>query len=90
MTDEPTPAPIDESESQIPAPVVAAPKKKSSVVNPYTWGTGRRKAAVARVRIKPGTGAFTVNKRDVEVFFCLKLEQAKPELNAGGMKGMRT
>lgn len=32
-------------------------------------GTGRRKAAVARVRLKPGEGRFLVNKRPVEEFF---------------------
>jgi small subunit ribosomal protein S9 len=26
----------------------------------WWWGTGRRKTAVARVRIKPGTGQFTI------------------------------
>lgn len=35
----------------------------------YTWGTGRRKSSVARVRIKPGTGTFLVNKREVEEYF---------------------
>lgn len=35
----------------------------------WWWGTGRRKAAVARVRIKPGNGVFTVNKRDMAEFF---------------------
>jgi small subunit ribosomal protein S9 len=30
----------------------------------YYWGTGRRKTAVARVRIKPGKGLFTINNRD--------------------------
>ena len=39
------------------------------VNNPYTWGLGRRKSAVARVRIKPGAGAFIVNGKPVEVFF---------------------
>ena len=29
-------------------------------------GTGRRKNAVARVRLVPGTGKITVNKKDVE------------------------
>lgn len=38
--------------------------------NPYYWGTGRRKTAIARVRIKPGDGKFVVNKREVDVFFC--------------------
>lgn len=33
------------------------------------WGTGRRKSAVARVRIVPGSGKFTINKRGVEAYF---------------------
>ncbi len=40
-----------------------------AVNNPYIWGTGRRKTATARVRIKPGTGKFTVNGREFEQFF---------------------
>ena len=35
----------------------------------WWWGTGRRKAAVARVRIKPGTGTFNVNKKDLTEYF---------------------
>ena len=35
----------------------------------YTWGTGRRKSSVARVRIKPGTGTFRVNNREMKVYF---------------------
>ncbi len=35
----------------------------------FVWGTGRRKSAVARVRVKPGEGKFLVNKRDVNEFF---------------------
>ena len=33
------------------------------------YGTGRRKNAVARVRLVPGTGKVTVNKRDAEEYF---------------------
>ncbi|TDR93765.1 30S ribosomal protein S9 [Enterovirga rhinocerotis] len=33
------------------------------------YATGKRKDAVARVWIKPGTGKITVNDRDVEVYF---------------------
>ena len=33
------------------------------------WGTGRRKEAVARVRLIPGTGKVTVNKRDALNYF---------------------
>ena len=36
---------------------------------PLTQTTGRRKRAVARVRIRPGTGKITVNKRPVEEYF---------------------
>ncbi len=32
-------------------------------------GTGRRKNAVARVRLVPGTGKVTVNKRDAKEYF---------------------
>lgn len=33
------------------------------------YGTGRRKTASARVFIKPGTGAITINDRTVEQYF---------------------
>ena len=36
---------------------------------PLTQATGRRKEAVARVRIRPGTGVITVNKRPIENYF---------------------
>lgn len=35
----------------------------------WFWGTGRRKTAVARVRVKPGKGEFTVNEKPLEQFF---------------------
>ena len=35
----------------------------------YTWGTGRRKTAVARVRIREGTGQFIVNDLDANDYF---------------------
>jgi len=36
---------------------------------PLTQTTGRRKQAVARVRIRPGTGKIVVNGRPVEEYF---------------------
>ena len=39
---------------------------------PYFYGTGRRKKSVARVRIYPGTGAITINKRDIDDNFGLE------------------
>lgn len=35
----------------------------------HFYGTGRRREAVARVYIKPGSGKFTVNGRPVEEYF---------------------
>lgn len=35
----------------------------------WYWGTGRRKTACARVRLKAGSGTFTVNEKPLEVFF---------------------
>ena len=40
--------------------------------NPYFYGTGRRKSSVARVRVYPnGTGAITINGRDIDDYFGL-------------------
>ena len=36
-------------------------------------GTGRRKSSVARVRLIPGTGKITVNKKDLNDYFGLEL-----------------
>jgi small subunit ribosomal protein S9 len=36
---------------------------------PLTQTTGRRKEAVARVRLRPGTGKITINKRTFEDYF---------------------
>jgi small subunit ribosomal protein S9 len=33
------------------------------------YGTGRRKTATARVRLKPGSGVITVNERALDEFF---------------------
>ena len=36
---------------------------------PLIQSTGRRKAAVARVRLRPGSGIVTVNKRPIDDYF---------------------
>lgn len=36
------------------------------------FATGRRKKAVARVRLVPGEGRVTINKRDIQEFFGLE------------------
>ena len=43
--------------------------KKSTKV--YYYGTGRRKDAVARVRLVPGTGKITINDKDIDDYFGL-------------------
>ena len=39
------------------------------------YGTGRRKEAVARVRLVPGTGKWTINGRTLEEYFPSRLQQ---------------
>ncbi|MEY2741964.1 MAG: to ribosomal protein [Planctomycetota bacterium] len=41
----------------------------TSTANKYTWGTGRRKTATARVRVRPGTGTFLINGREIDAYF---------------------
>jgi len=35
----------------------------------YIWGTGRRKTAVARVRMRPCTGEITINSKSYKEYF---------------------
>jgi small subunit ribosomal protein S9 len=42
---------------------------------PLVQTTGRRKGAVARVRLRPGTGTFTINTREVANYFPSKAHQ---------------
>jgi small subunit ribosomal protein S9 len=47
------------------------------------YGTGKRKSAIARVYIKPGQGAFDVNRRKMEEYFpdeALKIVVKQPLL----------
>jgi len=47
------------------------------------YGTGKRKTAVARVYLKPGQGAFQVNRRKIEEYFpdeALKIVAKQPLL----------
>ena len=40
---------------------------------PYFYGTGRRKSSVARVHLfENGTGAITINGRDIDAYFGLE------------------
>jgi small subunit ribosomal protein S9 len=56
-------------------PAEAAPKAARAVLNVPGAAVGRRKQAIARVRIKPGTGVITVNGRELADYFPNKLHQ---------------
>jgi small subunit ribosomal protein S9 len=48
---------------------------RKPVVTGTALGTGRRKEAIARVRIQPGTGKWKINDRSLEVYFPNKVHQ---------------
>lgn len=58
-----------DSEAAPVAEVVVEIAKPDEPKGGFWWGTGRRKAGVARVRIKPGAGKFLVNGREVNEYF---------------------
>lgn len=62
--------------SQAPAAAAGQTEQTKSATIPdpdpkkhYFWGTGRRKSAIARVRIRPGSGKFEVNSKPVTDYF---------------------
>ena len=57
---------VAETPPDVPPP---APVAKSEPKYGFWWGTGRRKASVARVRIRPGDGKFIINGREIEKYF---------------------
>ena len=65
---------ITEYPSESSAPVFAEEARRPSASAPGA-ATGRRKQAVARVRIVPGTGQWTINGRTLEGYFPNKVHQ---------------
>ncbi len=55
------------------APSPDAPERAVNIA--AAGATGRRKEAVARVRIVPGSGTWTINGRPLDVYFPNKLHQ---------------
>src|SRR5882724_7553791 len=51
--------------SETATPESTEPKVKQV----FTWGVGRRKSAVARVRIAPGSGKIEINGRTLNDYF---------------------
>ena len=56
------------------APAPKAPRSLPRTERPIQT-VGRRKEAIVRVRITPGTGAFTLNGRSLEAYFPSKVHQ---------------
>ena len=54
---------------QAPAQIVAVVREQEIDAQGRAYATGRRKDAVARVWLKPGTGKIVVNGRDQETYF---------------------
>jgi small subunit ribosomal protein S9 len=65
---------LEDEDEEAPAPVVEAPPAPLSAITP-AGATGRRKEAIARVRITPGTGQWTINGRTLEEYFPNKVHQ---------------
>lgn len=54
---------------QAPAQIAAVVREQEIDAQGRAYATGRRKDAVARVWLKPGTGKIVVNGRDQETYF---------------------
>ncbi|MBZ9650161.1 30S ribosomal protein S9 [Sphingobium sp. 3R8] len=60
----------EEAAAPIAPPVSTMPLREQEIDSlGRAYATGRRKDAVARVWVKPGTGKITVNGRDQEIYF---------------------
>ncbi|GAA3769834.1 30S ribosomal protein S9 [Terriglobus aquaticus] len=53
------------------------------------YGTGRRKSAIARVFLRPGSGNFTVNTKELNVYFVTEQQRAaaRKTLETAGVTG---
>jgi small subunit ribosomal protein S9 len=67
-----SPAADDETPTPVAEPVRPA---RPVVIGGPVGATGRRKEAIARVRLVPGTGQWTVNGRSLEDYFPNKVHQ---------------
>ncbi len=65
---------LSEYTTETSATPAGAPARKPSASAPG-GATGRRKQAIARVRIVPGTGEWTVNGRTLDSYFPNKVHQ---------------
>ena len=63
------------SEYTSETPSSASASAERVIVTAPGGATGRRKQAIARVRIVPGTGRWTINGRDLETYFPNRVHQ---------------
>jgi small subunit ribosomal protein S9 len=70
VTDTIVPTPAPPVVETAPAPVVRVPRGDRPIQT-----VGRRKEAIVRVRIVPGTGKITCNGRELEEYFPSKVHQ---------------
>jgi small subunit ribosomal protein S9 len=63
------------AEGTVPAVEIEAPREPVRDELGRAYATGKRKDAVARVWIKPGSGKVTVNGRDITVYFARPVQQ---------------
>ena len=69
MSDDRTP-PLDPAAAPVEEALVRAVLRlRGKKLNGYFWGTGRRKTAVARVRVREGSGTFLVNELEAKKYF---------------------
>ncbi|MEN9741597.1 MAG: hypothetical protein RIR66_553 [Actinomycetota bacterium] len=66
---------VEEELTEYTSETPAAPREPRKAPQKNGGGTGRRKEAVARVRIVPGTGRWTINGRTLEDYFPNKVHQ---------------
>jgi len=66
-----TAAPAEEAASPAPTPVQAAAPLREQQLDKHgrAYATGRRKDAIARVWLKPGSGKIEINGREQEIYF---------------------
>jgi small subunit ribosomal protein S9 len=85
VTDTPVPTGFDSLRELTGAPImaddVAIVREPKIDAQGRAYATGKRKNAIARVWIKPGSGKITINDRDQEVYFArpvLRMMIAQP------------
>jgi small subunit ribosomal protein S9 len=64
------------------APAATEPQAKKPTAHDlgpgqFCWGTGRRKTAIARVRLRPGSGKIVVNGKEAETYFSGVVERSE-------------